>query len=51
MALINFGALSLEACIIRLLLEVSHSGQLRTLGKRKPYGFAGSNPVTSALSD
>ncbi len=28
--------------------EVSHSGQLHTLGKREPRGFAGSNPVTSA---
>ncbi len=29
-------------------MEVSHSGQLHTLGKREPQGFAGSIPVTSA---
>ena len=32
-------------------MEVSHSGQLHTLGKREPHGFAGSNPVTSASWD
>lgn len=29
-------------------MEVSHSGQLHTLGKREPSGFEGSNPSTSA---
>lgn len=31
-------------------MEVSHSGQLHTLGKREPNGSTGSNPVTSALN-
>ena len=29
-------------------MEVSHSGQLHTPGKREPYGCVGSNPTTSA---
>jgi hypothetical protein len=33
---------------MRKKMEASHSGQLHTLGKREPYGFAGSNPVASA---
>ena len=32
-------------------LEVSHSGQLHTPGKRDPSGYKGSNPFTSALAD
>ena len=31
-------------------LEVSHSGQLHTPGKRDPFGSKGSNPFTSACA-